>query len=630
MRGILAALVVALTFVGEARADDWALCDKVENPDPAIAACTRIIGSKRVSRDDLAAAYNDRGLAFHGKHDEDRAIADYDQAVRLKPSYAEAYSNRGDSYEAKGDHDRAIADYDKAVAIDPKLSDAYFGRAYSYYGKNDYDRAIADDSKAIAIDPKFSDAYNDRGLAYDGKGDHDRAIADFDQAIRLSPRNAVSYANRGYAYYGKNDYDRAIADLDKAIDLDPKYGTAYEDRGLAYDAKGDTDQAMADYDKAIDIDPKSAVAYDDRGFSYEQKGDHDHAIADYDRAIGLDSSLTIAFEDRGASYQAKGDYERAIADESAAIKLKPDDGNAYYTRGNAYAAQGTIPEAIADYRTAAQMLPESNVLHGQALTRVAELEKRIAKVDAAPPPAKKEAPATPEAPGRRLALVIGNAAYGSAGKLANPEHDADAITQALKSDGFEVTETLNVSRADFIAALDKFADLAASADWATIYFAGHGLQIGGVNYLIPVDARLTADRDVPDEAIALDRLLEAVGGAKKFGLVVVDACRNNPFVAAMKATTRASRTRGLARVEPEGTTLVEFSARDGQEALDGDASGNSPFAAALAKLLATPGLEVGKLMREVRAEVLAATAKQQEPMFTGNIPPEDLFFRSAE
>ena len=144
MRPILAGLVLALAFVGEARADDWALCDKVENPDPAISACTRIIASRRVNRDDLAAAYNDRGMAYHGKNDEDHAIPDYDEAIRIKPNYGDAYSNRGDSYEAKGDHDRAIADYDKAIAINPRNSDAYFGRAYAYYNKNDFDQAIAD------------------------------------------------------------------------------------------------------------------------------------------------------------------------------------------------------------------------------------------------------------------------------------------------------------------------------------------------------------------------------------------------------------------------------------------------------------------------------------------------------
>ena len=127
----------------------------------------------------------------------------------------------------------------------------------------------------------------------------------------------------------------------------------------------------------------------------------------------------------------------------------------------------------------------------------------------------------------------------------------------------------------------------------------------------PRAGSLAADRDVPDEAIALDRMVATVDGVRTFGLVVVDACRNNPFLAEMRLTAggRARVTRGLARVAARGTTLVEFSARDGQEALDGDATGNSPFASALAKRLAMRGLEVGKLLRQIRVDVLAATGK---------------------
>ena len=229
-------------------------------------------------------------------------------------------------------------------------------------------------------------------------------------------------------------------------------------------------------------------------------------------------------------------------------------------------------------------------------------------------------------------MVIENSEYAAVGRLANPKRDAETIAAALKADGFAVTTADNLGRSDFIAAMNKFSDTAAKADWAVIYFAGHGLQVDGVNYLVPVDAKLAEDRDVRDEAIPLDRAIETVGGARKLGLVIVDACRNNPFLVQMQFTTktRAARTRGLARVEPEGTTLVEFSARDGQEAQDGDADGDSPFAIALAKRLTTPGLEVGKLLREVRADVFAATQQQQEPMFSGDIPPEDMFFRLPE
>jgi uncharacterized caspase-like protein len=215
------------------------------------------------------------------------------------------------------------------------------------------------------------------------------------------------------------------------------------------------------------------------------------------------------------------------------------------------------------------------------------------------------------------------------GKLVNPPRDADAIAAALTDDGFDVTRAEDVGHADFVAAIKQFEDAAADADWAVIYYAGHGLQLDGVNYLIPVDAKLVADRDVQDEAVPLGRVLEAVGGVHKLGLIIVDACRNNPFLANMHIAggKRAALTRGLARIEPQGSTLVEFSARDGQEAEDGDDGGNSPFAAALVKRLSSPGLEVGKLLRQVHEDVLTATKNQQEPMFWGNLPADDVFFK---
>jgi uncharacterized caspase-like protein len=107
-------------------------------------------------------------------------------------------------------------------------------------------------------------------------------------------------------------------------------------------------------------------------------------------------------------------------------------------------------------------------------------------------------------------LVIGNSAYAAIGDLSNPSRDAEAIAKALIDDGFEVARANDLTRAGFIATLNQFADAARNADWATIYFAGHGLELDGVNYLVPVDAKLIADRDVQDEAIPLDRVINAV------------------------------------------------------------------------------------------------------------------------
>jgi uncharacterized caspase-like protein len=211
--------------------------------------------------------------------------------------------------------------------------------------------------------------------------------------------------------------------------------------------------------------------------------------------------------------------------------------------------------------------------------------------------------------------------------LPNARRDAAAIATALRNVGFStVTIENDLSRERLFAALASFARAAEKADWALIYFAGHGLELNGVNYLVPVDARLESDRDVQFEALPLDQLLLATEGAHRLRIILLDACRENPFVRQMRRTVSArSIGRGLARVEPEGGTLVAYAAKHGEVALDGDGV-NSPFVTALVKHLGTPGIEINKLFRLVRDDVLAATNNKQEPFVYGSLPGDDFYF----
>ncbi len=202
---------------------------------------------------DYAEAYSSRGAAYYYKGDYDRAIANYDQAIQLKPDYAEAYSNRGAAYRGQGNYDRALADYDKAIQLKPDYAKAYANRGDAYTNQGAYDRALADCDKAIQLKPGYAEAYNNRGAAYYYKGDYDHAIADWDEVIRLSPDDAEGYNNRGYAYYQKGDYDRAITDFDKAMQLMPNYVEAYAGRGLSYEVKGEKDKATADFQKTLEL-----------------------------------------------------------------------------------------------------------------------------------------------------------------------------------------------------------------------------------------------------------------------------------------------------------------------------------------------------------------------------------------
>ena len=179
-----------------------------------------------VTEADLTAEeYFERGLARNAQ-DYDAKIADYSEAIRLKPDYADAYYNRGLAYYHKGQYDRAIADYDEAIRLKPDYADAYNNRGNAYNNKGQTDRAIADYVEAIRLKPDYADAYNNRGVAYNNKGQYDRAIADYDEAIRLKPDYANAYKNRGLAYYEKGDARATIRDWERALELNPNISQA--------------------------------------------------------------------------------------------------------------------------------------------------------------------------------------------------------------------------------------------------------------------------------------------------------------------------------------------------------------------------------------------------------------------
>ncbi|WP_407183680.1 caspase domain-containing protein [Bradyrhizobium centrosematis] len=227
---------------------------------------------------------------------------------------------------------------------------------------------------------------------------------------------------------------------------------------------------------------------------------------------------------------------------------------------------------------------------------------------------------------KRVALVVGNSSYQNAPLLPNPANDAAAITATLKSAGFDVVDSrLNLAATDMRRALREFADQVRDADIALVYYAGHGIEIDGTNYLIPTDARLERDTDIYDEAFSLDRVLLAIEPARQLRVVIVDACRNNPFADSMKRTVASrSISRGLARVEPTvSNTLIAFAAKAGLTALDGN-SKNSPYASALVKYIAKPGLDLRRAFGFVRDDVLQATGNRQEPYVYGSLGGEDV------
>jgi tetratricopeptide (TPR) repeat protein len=404
---------------------------------------------------------------------------------------------------------------------------------------------------------------------------------------------------------------------------------AYSNRGVGYDDKGNHDLAIADETKAIEFNPKNAGAYVERGYAYGEKGDYDREIADETKAIQFNPKLTDAYENRGVAYGSKGDYDREIADETRSLELSPEHGDSHYLRGIAYGAKGDPVKALADFRAAVRLGPASADWHEDALARIADLEKQIAAPAAVAATPAITSQASVATHGPRVALVIGNSAYRSVPALNNPVNDASLIASALRADGFDITVADNLDRNGLVDSLKAFATKADNADWAVVYFAGHGIEMGGTNYLIPIDAKLLTDRDTSLEAIRADDVMTTINGAHSLRVLILDACRDNPFAATMRRSTGTGVFRevgrGLARIEPTQGTVIVYSARPGQVAADGDRT-DSPFAIALAHHLTDPGVKILKLFRLVRDDVLASTGNGQEVFQYSSLPGKDFFF----
>ena len=235
----------------------------------------------------------------------------------------------------------------------------------------------------------------------------------------------------------------------------------------------------------------------------------------------------------------------------------------------------------------------------------------------------------------RVALVIGMAEYEAVTPLTNTRNDAEALAETLTDIGFDVTRVIDVSLAELRAVMKDFSFRSETADLALIYFAGHGIEVQGENFLLPVDAQPRSNVDVQNQSVSLKEMLAVVEKARVMRIVILDSCRDNPLggsidtnavlQSALQATDQATRgVGGLAPANPDRGTLVAFAAKDGQVALDGT-RGNSPYARALMDKMSKPGLEISLMFRQVRDAVLAETQNLQEPYTYGSLTGQPFY-----
>jgi tetratricopeptide (TPR) repeat protein len=515
----------------------------------------------------------------------------------------------------------------------PSRAAALWYRGDSLVKKRDYDGAIAAFTASHEIAPQNINVINARGIAYSYKGDDERALADYDLCLQLRPTYGSAYNNRGLIFMRRGELQRALDEFNlavKHISNDQSRYLHHYNRARVEGLLKLYDASLADYAEAQRVNPDGPQVPAYRCITYASMGKFDEALIDCNAALAKTPNQIYTLTSRANAYLGKGNLVAALDEYDHVLKINPNYVRAYVGRGQLFEKRRNLAAARADYRSAANAVAVRREDIDTTLARTLAKERLQALLGtAAPAPAGKASPSTPQPAGpRKVALIVGNGAYRSVEPLANPPRDAKLIASTFRELGFAtVTLVPDLTRDKFFAALHEFGMEAEKADWAVVYYAGHGMEIGGVNYLIPVDARLKADSDAETQAVALEQVIAAVAGARKLRLVILDACRDNPFEKTMQRTIALKLVnRGFSNIEPEAGFMVVYAAKHGETALDGDSS-NSPFATVLARVIKEPKIEVRKLFDIVRDDVWKATNRTQQPFTYGSLPGrEDFYF----
>jgi tetratricopeptide (TPR) repeat protein len=654
----LAFMLIAVS-APPAAADDRATCFSGAYTGPVrddnVAACTRLIAAKK----DLLRAYVQRARLYIRRGDNwNQAIADLEEALRLDAKNVEALSLHG-VLTFNRDAARAVAEMNEAIRLDPKSAIARNSIGFFHNAKGDYDRALAEINEAIRLDPKYGYPYKNRGMIYENKGEFDKALADFRMALNLDPekkerlgrdaaqgieriQQKLAAAGGSRPAPAASTDDQAICFRGAARDENAaactrliasgklsggELGRAFLQRAIISNRNGNFDGAMADSNEAVRLDPNNANARALRAAGYVRKGDYDRALADLQQARRLDPRSVLTANVFGFYYNAKGEYDRALTELNEAIRLNPNGMYAYKDRGTSYEHKGEHDKALADFRKALSFDPEGKERVGrEAWEGIERVQQKLAALRAKPAPtATQTSPAAQTSPSlvttlptdsrRRVALVIGNGKYQFAAPLPNPPNDAADIAHALRKLGFDVVEGRDLDRPGMDNAIRQFSRKLDGADIALFFYAGHGLQVNGKNYLVPIDAKLERPGDLMLDAVDIGNVLAQMEAEKRVNLIFLDACRDNPLARSLARSlgTRSSAVgQGLASIQSAIGTMIAYATQPDNVALDGEGR-NSPFTAALLKHIVTPGLEIGTLMKRVRADVIAATREKQVP-----------------
>lgn len=617
-----------------------------------IPACTRLL-SGNLPPADRVQAYLQRGRAHNLiRGDFARGIADAGEAIHIDPNSAPAYGLRGSSLAYTGKLDAALADLNRGMQLNPENGGVRQGFGIYFTAKGDYQRALAELDEAVRLLPRFSGVFRARGDAYEKSGEINKALDDYRHAVSLDPAVAllptreaaagVARLEQKVAAFGQ-DWSRCfsgpvsddkLAACSRMIETgklrvgDLAQAHLIRANGLVA-LRADCDHAVRDFSEAIRLNQKLVGAHAVRGICHARKGHLDRALADLNTARKLNPNHFGMHNGFGYYYNTIGDYDRALAALNEAIGINPQFAAAYRNRGLAREKKGEFAAALADYRTALNISSESRFAGvREAQEAVARIEARLAAGPAQPADASPRAPQAVAAaipalavvPGKRVALIIGNDRYEKLPQLQKAVNDARAVAERVRSLGFEVIQAENVTRRLMNEAVTELSGKIGRGDTAFVFFAGHGVAIKDSNFLLPVDTPQAKDGQeglIAREGIAADGIIDALQerGAK-VTVMVLDACRDNPFKRAGTRSVGGGRGLGETRT-PEGV-FVLYSAGIGQSALDrlsdADSNPNSVFTRIFVQLLGQPKLSLQEIAKATQTEVkkLATSVKHTQ------------------
>ncbi|HEX2525774.1 MAG TPA: caspase family protein [Geminicoccus sp.] len=667
VRGVVAAVgMVLLSSTAVLANPDAKLCVTAISAPPAaldeiIEACTRVLPIAATARDkQLFHRY--RGWALEGKGALPAALADYNQALAINPGDQWSLQGRAQVHKAMGQLDLARSDYLRLDEISP---DTRWRVALEDLGTLVAPRppkpVVAEPAVVPAVEPAIEVATRSTlPAAIDGLPPGTGAAAEPVDPEALVRQIQVGLRELGY--YAGPINGRVGTQTRQAME-------AFAD-GEGMEPWDEPDEQMFAAVQEVVRERQAQAAEERRALiqrAQQSLADLGYDIGYVDGIWGARSrqALTSWLASQGQPAREQVDGEIVAWLEKVVASRQTEQATSQAPLDVVQTPVAAPPEPLVAEAPAADVAapaaPTPAVPTTQAVpaatTVVVSLseEPAVAKPDEQAPPAiepEAEANAADPSPAiydemfeqaaagtsdlRRVALVIGNADYEHANPLVNPERDAEGIADALEEIGFDkVIRGINLDGTGMDERTEEFAEEAESADLALVYYAGHGFQHGGKNYIVPIDAEVKTERTLR-RLPRLDELIEDASHAEKIAMVFIDACRDNPF-GRLARSLGPSRSSGIgtsetgwaspSEVPPQ--TLISFATKAGTVAYDGDGT-NSPYAMALMRYLKTPGLEVVDLVRKVHDEVKQETDGKQQPDFQGSLDGEKIYLMPVE